>query len=80
MFIILQDHSNEKRHAINIMDIESINDYYEGSKINCKPVDGRYKIFYIKENVEEVVEKINKLGNQREGSIKIYHRRSQFDS
>jgi hypothetical protein len=74
MFIILQDHFNQTRHAINAMDIESITDYHEGSKINCKPVDGRYKIFYLKENVEEVVEKINKLGNQREGSINIYYR------
>jgi hypothetical protein len=53
------------------MDIESINDYYEGSKINCKLVNGYYKNFYIKENVEEDVEKIKKLGTQREGSLKI---------
>ena len=80
MFIILQDHFNEKRHAINIVDIESITDYFEGSLITCKPINGNRKYFNIKENVEEVVEKINKLGNQREGSINIYHRRSQFDS
>jgi hypothetical protein len=80
MFIILQDHFNETRHAINAMDIESITDYDTGSKIICKPVNGSRKYFNIKENVEEVVEKINKLGNQREGSINIYHRRSQFDS